>query len=231
MSILVTGFEPFGGSAQNPTAHLVAQLAAAAPEGVELQTAVLPVDRYAGPDQLIRTLIKTQPQQVLCLGEAGGRAVVSVERVAVNLLDFDIADNQENQPVDEPIQPEGPAAYFATLPVRRMVAQLVAAGIPAQISLSAGTYLCNQVMYTVLHYIHKHRLPIQAGFVHLPQLPAQVAAAGVSRPSMSLELQEKGVRLLIELLASGKIDDPHKKRDAPQAGAHGDISGGEPDTV
>jgi pyroglutamyl-peptidase len=175
MRLLLTGFEPFGGSEVNPSAQIVAQLAGTGVEGVDLVTAVLPVDRHHGPPRLIQAVLETEPEAVLCLGLAGRSPAMAIERVAVNLLDFRIADNSGNQFVDQLIVPDGPAAYFTTLPVRAMVEAVMAVGVPAELSLSAGAFLCNQVTYELLHYLTLEQLDIPAGFVHVPLLPEQAA--------------------------------------------------------
>lgn len=200
MKLLLTGFEPFGNSPLNPSEEVVHQLAQQEIEGVELLTVILPVERFTGPDTLIRTYISAQPDVVLSLGEAGGITAVTIERVAINLLDFSISDNGGHLVTDKPINADGPPAYFATLPTRPMVNALTEAGIPAQLSNSAGTFLCNQVMYEMLHYIHKHQLKTPAGFVHLPQLPQQTAGKNYPLPSMSLPLMVAGITAVIHTI-------------------------------
>ena len=143
MKILLTGFEPFNDSSNNPSEQVVRTLAGETIPGVCLVTAVLPVDVQAGPAALLRAWDDSQPEAVLCLGQASGRSVIAIERVAVNLLDFRIPDNAGNQFSDQPVEADGPAAYFTTLPVRSILERLTSRGIPAQLSLSAGAYLCN----------------------------------------------------------------------------------------
>jgi pyroglutamyl-peptidase len=202
MRVLLTGFEPFGSSKVNPSEQVVRALSAEPFPDVDLCTAILPVERQGGPAVLLQAVETHRPDAVLCLGEAGRRAAVSVERVAINLLDFGIADNAGSQVVDEPIVPGGPAAYFVTLPVRAMVASVQAAGVPAELSLSAGAFLCNQVTYELLHYLAEHQWAIPAGFVHLPLLPEQAVAAGIAAPTMSLETMCRGVQAAIETIAT-----------------------------
>lgn len=197
MKLLLTGFEPFAGSDVNPSAEIVARLARDGVAGVALATAVLPVDRYLGPATLIAAVQEAQPQAVLCLGLAGRDPFMAIERLAINLLDFRIADNSGQQFVDEPIVADGPAAYFTTLPVRAMRQAAVAAGVPTELSLSAGAFLCNQVTYELLHYLAKQRLAIPAGFVHVPFLPEQVAAQNMGRPSLSLATLCVGITAVI----------------------------------
>ena len=200
MRILLTGFEPFGGSAINPSEQVVKALSSSPAPGVELTTAVLPVDYQSGPQTLLDALARVQPRAVICLGEAARRPVVSLERVAINLLDFGIPDNSGAQVVDQPVISGAPAAYFATLPLRRMLTSIRAAGIPVEISLSAGSYLCNQVFYTLLHAIRENGSAAPAGFIHLPSLPEQVAQQKAALPSMALETSVRAVRIAIETL-------------------------------
>jgi pyroglutamyl-peptidase len=205
MRLLLTGFEPFGGSEVNPSAQIVAQLAGTGVEGVDLVTAVLPVDRHHGPPRLIQAVLETEPEAVLCLGLAGRSPAMAIERVAVNLLDFRIADNSGNQFVDQLIVPDGPAAYFTTLPVRAMVEAVMAVGVPAELSLSAGAFLCNQVTYELLHYLTLEQLDIPAGFVHVPLLPEQAAQKRPIMPSMSLEMMCVGITAVIQTIKKWQL--------------------------
>ena len=203
MKILLTGFEPFSESKINPSEQVVRTLARENIPGIELHTAILPVERVRGPQTLLDAVTRLQPEAVVCLGEASRRMAISIERVAINLLDYRIPDNAGQKIVDEPIARDGPAAYFCTLPVRAMYNAVRIAGIPAELSLSAGAYLCNQVTYVLLHHLAQNRMNIPAGFIHLPALPDQVAALDVLIPSMSLEAMARGVKAAIEVLGSG----------------------------
>jgi pyroglutamyl-peptidase len=205
MRLLLTGFEPFGGSKINPSQQIVERLEAEGFPGIELVTAILPVDRLRGPEKLLHALETTRPQAVLCLGEASSRAVLSIERLAVNLLNFRIPDNQGVQVEDEPILPGGPAAYFATLPIRKAFEAVKAAQVPAEISLSAGSYLCNQVFYTLLNFLMHQGLDIPAGFIHLPRLPEQAAVQGAAGPSMSLETSLRGITAVVKVLREAAL--------------------------
>lgn len=200
MKFLVTGFEPFGQSNINPSEQVVQALAGRQFEEFAVATAVLPVHRTDGPQTLLTLVQQLQPDAVVCLGEAGGRTAVSLERVAVNLLDFAIADNGGLTVQDEPIVAGGPAAYFTTLPVRTLQQAILAAGIPAELSLSAGAFLCNQVMYELLHFLGEQQLAIPAGFVHLPLLPEQAASQKPLRPSMALESMVTAVATILQIL-------------------------------
>jgi pyroglutamyl-peptidase len=201
MKILLTGFEPFNKSPINPSEQVVTVLAGETLPGVQLKTAVLPVDREGGPATLITAFDAAQPEAVLCLGQASRRAVISIERVAVNLLDYRIPDNAGNQVSDQFIVPGAPAAYFTTLPVREIYETLKEKGLPAELSLSAGAYLCNQVIYTLLHHLQNRGLDIPAGFIHLPDLPEQAAQHDSPRPSMSLETMIRGIRAALQVIA------------------------------
>lgn len=200
MKLLLTGFEPFGGSAINPSEQVVLALAHDDIEGVERRAVILPVDRVRTAATAIAAIQEFQPDAILSLGEASRRMAISIERVAINLMDYRIADNAGHQVMDEPIVPDGPAAYFVTLPVRAMLQAVRAAGVPAELSLSAGAFLCNQVTYAVLHYLGTKGLGIPAGFIHLPSLPEQAAKRDPLIPSMALETMVKGVRAAIGAL-------------------------------
>ena len=199
MKLLLTGFEPFGGSDVNPSQQIVQALAERRFESVELYTALLPVDSVRGPGEALAAIREFHPDTVLSLGQANGRAALSIERVAVNLADYAIPDNSGTRTVDQPIVAGGPAAYFVTLPVRAMLAAIEAADVPAELSLSAGTFLCNHVLYAVLHYIAANALPVRAGFIHLPSLPEQVIHRPPA-PSMSLETMITGISAAIKAI-------------------------------
>lgn len=194
MKLLLTGFEPFDASPINPSEQVVHVLERELLDGIKLHTAILPVERVRGPETLLRTIAQTQPEAIVCLGEASKRMAISIERVAINLLDYRIPDNAGQQVIDQPIVPGGPAAYFATLPVRAMFDAVRACGIPAELSTTAGTYLCNQVLYVMLHHISQKQMQIPAGFVHLPSLPVQAVKRDVSIPTMGLETMVTGVK-------------------------------------
>jgi pyroglutamyl-peptidase len=198
--ILLTCFEPFDGSPVNPSEQVACVLATDPPAGMDLHTATLPVDRHGAPSALLAALEATQPRAVLCLGEASRRPAVSIEHVAVNLMDYRIADNKGEQVSDLPVIPGAPAAYFSTLPMRRLLDALLAAGIPAELSLSAGAFLCNQIFFTLLHHLAENSKSFPAGFIHLPSLPQQAAAQPAPIASMSLETSVRAIRLLLEIL-------------------------------
>lgn len=194
MKLLLTGFEPFGGSPINPSEQTVLSIAHDGLPGVELRAVILPVDRTRSGATAVAAIREFKPDAVVSLGEATRRMVVSIERIGINLMDYRIADNAGNQISDAPIVPGGPAAYFTTLPVRAMYDAVRAAKVPAELSLSAGAFLCNQVTYEVLHYLETNNLAVPAGFIHLPALPEQVLDKSPLAPSMGLETTVRGVR-------------------------------------
>ena len=192
MAILLTGFEPFGGDARNPSADLLALLGGEHIDGQPIATAVLPCCFGAVGPALEAALTRHAPSLVLAIGQAGGRACLSFERVAINLLDARIADNDGAQPVDLPVIESAPPAYFTTLPVKAMAEAARAAGVPAELSLSAGTYVCNAAFFRLMHLLSAHP-HVRGGFLHIPFLPEQ-AARQPGAPSMALETVVIGVR-------------------------------------
>jgi pyroglutamyl-peptidase len=182
MKVLVTGFEPFGGDAVNSSADAVAALAARWAGPDELVTAVLPVafEQVRSADgPLLRLLDEHAPDIVVAVGLADGVTQVRVERVAINLMDARIPDNDGAQPVDAPVADGGPAARFATLPVKAAVAAVRAEGIPAGVSYSAGTYVCNASFYAVQHALAE-RPGVLSGFVHVPRSTEEVGGAAAA---------------------------------------------------
>jgi len=201
MKMLLTGFEAFGGSDRNPSGMIASSLNGSTLADFGIQSSILPVDRFNAPEKLLRSLREIQPDAVLCLGEAPRRPVISIERVAINLLDYPIKDNLGEQVKDLPIRVDGPAAYFVSIPARAILEALVAAGIPAELSLSAGAFLCNQVLYTLLDQLAQFESAIPAGFIHLPSLPEQVIDKSPQSPSMALETSTSAVKIAIEVIS------------------------------
>lgn len=214
MKVLVTGFEPFGGDPQNPTELIVKNLHGKVIDGTRVSGKILPVSVRKTAPELERSLAEVKPDIVINLGLAPTYSNIAVERVALNLIDARIPDNDGYQPIDEPIEKEAPIAYFSTLPVRAIVKELRNAGIPAVISYSAGTYLCNYVMFRTLHYSKLHGFPRKAGFIHVPYTPDQVVGKffllGKSTPSMCLETEieavERAIKTTIQYLKEGRED-------------------------
>ncbi|GAB4216880.1 MAG: pyroglutamyl-peptidase I [Roseiflexaceae bacterium] len=200
--VLLTGFEPFADRPLNVSAAAVAYLREHLPAGIDLHCALLPVTADQAPARISAALREIRPDVCLMLGQADGLATLAVERVALNLCDFRIADNGGLQLRDAPVVEGGPAAYFATVPTRAMVEAAQASGTPAGLSLSAGAFICNMVFYAALHTCAQQRLPTRCGFIHLPLLPIQVIGERPAPPSMDLETIAKGLRAMIELLRS-----------------------------
>ncbi|MCZ6636431.1 MAG: pyroglutamyl-peptidase I [bacterium] len=185
MKILVTGFEPWNKWDRNPSGEIAEALAGERMDGVEVVSTVLPVVHGEDIAQVVPLIQTHQPIAVVSLGLHGRASRIHVERVAIN---FKVVDGE-----DLPIVADGPAAYFATLPTREMRDAMNGVGVPAQLTYSAGTFLCNHVMYSVLHYLAEQGLDIPAGFLHLPPLPEHVAAGLCGGASMALAYTKKGV--------------------------------------
>jgi pyroglutamyl-peptidase len=193
--ILVTGFEPFGGERLNPSWEIVRAL----PDviaGHRVEKLRVPTEFGRSVEVTTRAIDKLKPELVLCIGQAGGRSRMSVERLANNVDDARIADNAGNQPLDERIASGAPAAYFCTLPVKAMVAAMTEAGVPAEVSNSAGTFVCNHLIYGVLHHIAARGLAARAGFMHVPFAEAQVLARP-DVPAMALASMVEGAKAAI----------------------------------
>jgi pyroglutamyl-peptidase len=201
--ILVTGFEPFTPHKVNPTEELARALDGQRVGDAVVRSAVLPVHHAEAAPRVRELLERVRPDAILHLGLAGGRARLAVERIAVNVMDYAVPDNAGCVKSDEPCVVSGPVAYFATLPVRAIVDRMVAAGIPAYVSDTAGTYLCNQTLYTTLHALAGEATCPRVGFIHVPLLPAMVAATGVDAPSMDLPLMRRGVEIALDVIAAG----------------------------
>lgn len=174
MNILVTAFDPFGGECINPAQQAVERLAVQIGDH-SISKLVVPTVFGKASEVVIEAMDRLQPDAVICVGQAGGRRSVTPERVAINMMDASIPDNVGRQPMDEPIVPDGPAAYFSTLPIKNMVQAIRDAGLPADVSNSAGTFVCNSLLYSVLHHAAVHVPEIRAAFIHVPYIPEQTA--------------------------------------------------------
>jgi pyroglutamyl-peptidase len=199
----VTGFEPFGAYKDNPSADVAHALDGRAVGGDTVRSATLPVHHASAAAAVARLVAEVAPRAIVHLGLAGGRARLALERVAVNVMDFEIADNAGYRATGEPCVPGGPAAYFSTLPLDTMLQALTAEGVPAYLSGSAGTYLCNQTFYTTRHLLESRGAHTPAGFVHLPLSPAMVAASGLDQPSMDVPLMIRAVEIALRAITSG----------------------------
>ncbi|MBV9863272.1 MAG: pyroglutamyl-peptidase I [Alphaproteobacteria bacterium] len=197
---LVTGFEPFGDDPRNPSVDAIRRLPRRLGT-LDLAVRELPTVFDRSRDLLARAVADLAPDIVLCVGLAGGRAELSLERVAVNIDDAPIPDNAGFRPIDRAIVTGGPAAYFTTLPIKAAVAALRAAELPASISNSAGTYVCNHVFYELMHLVAIAEHSLCAGFLHVPYLPSQVSRHP-GAPSMTLEEIVRGIQIVLSVTAA-----------------------------
>lgn len=206
MKILVTGFDSFGGEKINP-AYEAVKLLGDKIAGAEIVKCEIPIVFHKSFSVLKKEIEVSNPDVILCVGQAGGRFGVTPERVAINIDDARIPDNEENQPIDEKIHADGKEAYFSSLPIKAMVKHMRLAGVPSSVSNSAGTFVCNHIMYQVLCHIDKASSGKTAGFVHVPFIPEQV----VNKPnvsSMNLRDIKVGLHAGIEAIVAyhGKAD-------------------------
>ncbi len=172
MKLLLTAFEPFGGDEFNSTAEVLSLIPSEI-EGAQVVSVCLPVVFGKSVEILRETIERERPDAVICLGQAGGREALTPERIAINLEDASIPDNAGQKPVDEKIFADGPDAIFTTLPVKEMTEAIRKEGLPAQLSNSAGTFVCNQLMYGLMYYLEREFPGVRGGFLHLPYLKEQ----------------------------------------------------------
>jgi len=198
MKILLTGFEPFGGESINPAQEAV-QLVKDEIKGAQIVKCYVPVVFGKAIDTVHEALKKEIPDAVLLIGQAGGRYEITPERIAINCDDGRIPDNEGNQPVDQPVRADGPAAYFSTLPIKKMVQYIKAANVPAAVSNTAGTYVCNHLMYGVLYYLDKEFPNTIGGFMHVPYLHEQVMNKKETA-SLSKDDVVKGIEAALEAI-------------------------------
>lgn len=193
----MTGFAPFGGETVNPSWQAVQQIAAHWDGPEPLAIAELPVVFGESATVLREIMRKVRPDLAIAVGQSGGRTQITPERIAINVDDARIPDNAGNQPIDEPIAPDGPAAWFTTLPIKHAVAAMRAQGIPAAVSNSAGTYVCNHIFYQLMRIIAEEFPATRGGFVHVPFSLEQVAAAGTAQAALSVETIAAGLRIIL----------------------------------
>ncbi len=214
MKILITAFDPFGGESINPALEAV-KLMKDNIDGAEIVKLEIPTVFRKSIDKVTEAIVKEDPDVVLSIGQAGGRFEVTPERVAINVDDARIPDNEGNQPIDVPIYGDGAPAYFTTLPVKAMEEAIRSAGLPSSLSNSAGTFVCNHIMYGVLYQIEKMGKNIRAGFIHVPFIPEQVARRPAPAPCMSMvdiaKALEAAVSAIVKhdkdiVAVGGKID-------------------------
>ncbi|WP_290058644.1 pyroglutamyl-peptidase I [Amycolatopsis solani] len=201
--VLMTGFAPFGGEPVNPSWQAVSRLGGRRDDVAAVE---LPCEFAASLPALRAAVVAHRPSLVVCVGQAGGRSDVTPERVAINLIDARIPDNAGAQPVDVPVVPDGPTAYFSTLPVKACVAAVRAAGVPASVSHTAGTYVCNQVFYGLMHLLATEFPGVRGGFVHVPFSPEQVAASGKQAPSLGVDRMAEALAVLADTALKTTVD-------------------------
>ena len=190
--VLLTGFEPFGTATSHPSGEIVKQIS-----GDNIVTAILPVAYAQSAEALLGLIEHHKPDVVICLGQAEGRTQITPERIAINLDDARLADNEGVTRIDEPILVDGPVAYVSTLPIKEFVTVINAAGVPAAVSLSAGTFLCNHIFYVAQDALRGTK--VRSGFVHVPLMDEQ-AGEFPGLPTMPLDQMIKAVRTMLEVL-------------------------------
>ena len=202
---LLTGFDPFGGDTVNPSWEAVRRLRGERIAGHRVAVAKLPTAFERCGPVLQRAIARHKPSLVLCVGLAAGRSAISLERVALNLVDARIPDNDAKQPVDVPVIAGAPSAYFTRLPVKAIVQSLRKRGIPAEVSLSAGSFVCNAVAFHLAHHIALRAPALRGGFVHVPSLPG-LAAGSPGVPSMALDAIVDALRECVRIAATARRD-------------------------
>jgi len=203
--ILLTGFGPFGGEPVNPALEAVKLLEGRVLADHLLVTRELPVVRGECIDTLIQHIREVDPVLVVAIGQAGGRIEITPERVAINVDDYRIPDNGGNQPTNAPVVAGGPVGHWSTLPVKAMVKALKEHGIPASVSSSAGTFICNHLFYGLMHFLATEGGGRRGGFIHVPYLPEQAARLG-GQPSMGLETLVRGLEVAVTAAALNPAD-------------------------
>lgn len=201
-TLLITGFEPFGGDELNPALEAVKRLEGLQLEGARVVTCTVPVVLQTSIDAVIGAIKTHKPDYVMTVGQAGGRSAITPERVAINIDDYRIPDNEGNQPIDQKVVENGPDAYFSTLPIKAMVKAMQDKGIPAQLSNTAGTFVCNHLFYGVQHYLRDTN--INHGFVHIPLMTNQCLDG--SKPTMSLDTIVEGLAIAAQAIVDNDKD-------------------------
>lgn len=208
--ILLTGFEHFGNTEHNPAESVARTLDGKTVGESEVVSRIVPSSFFECIEFVQDSITEIKPEVVVMMGEYGGRATVSVERIAQNLNDgsrYQLKDNNGRILQGQMTVPDGPVAYYSTLPIRAMVKAMREAGVPSEISDTAGTFCCNHLMYGILHHIHVNELPIRAGWIHLPHLPQTAAMPeNLGAPSMSVETSSLGVEIALRAILENSQD-------------------------
>lgn len=203
--VLLTGFDPFGNESVNPAIEAVKKLEGKVLEGYTVEVLEVSTAFDSCIEELKLALKAVKPDVVICVGQAGGRSQMCLERVAINVNDARIADNEGNQPIDTPVVEDGPVGYWSTLPIKAIVEALRNQGIPASVSQTAGTFVCNHIFYGLMHQIMQMDRDVRGGFIHIPFLPEQ-AAKHPGQPSMALETIVQGLEYAIVTAINYKQD-------------------------
>jgi len=202
--VLLTGFEPFGGENTNPSMEIAKALDGYRGDEFVVHSAILPVVQHQSVERIVELIKEFDPNMVIALGVAVGRSAITPEKVAINFDDFRIPDNAGNQPIGEPIRADGAAAHFSTLPINLMTQEICMAQVSGAVSFTAGTFVCNHVMYGVLDYIKQQCLPIRAGFIHVPQ--ATEFCDDPDTPTIELVKMISAIRDAIAAAANASAD-------------------------
>ena len=213
MKLLLTAFDPFDGEPINPALEAV-KLVADIVGDVDIVKLEVPTVFGKSIAAVAAAIEKEKPDAVLCIGQAGGRYELTPERVAINLDDAVIEDNEGNQPVDAAIFEDGAPAYFSTLPIKAMAAKIREAGVPASVSNTAGTFVCNHLMYGVLYTLEKKYPGVRGGFMHVPFVTSQVVNRSAPAPSLALEQIVKGIEAAIAAIGENPENDNPSERAA-----------------
>lgn len=205
MKVLITGFDPFGGEKVNPAYEAVKMLPNKI-AGAQVITLEIPTVYTKSGEAVEKAMEEHNPDVVICVGQAGGRSSIMIEKVAINLAEARIKDNEGNQPMDTALHEDGETAYFTNLPCKAVVKELRDNKIPAHISYTAGTFVCNDVMYHVLYLIDKKYSHVRGGFIHVPYALEQVVDKPQGTCAMSIETITKGLELAIKAIVENEKD-------------------------
>lgn len=203
MRVLITGFDPFGGEKINPAWEAVKKIGEI--EGLEIIKYQIPTVFKKSAELLFKKIDEVNPEVVVCVGQAGGRYDITVERIGINIDDARIEDNEKNQPIDKKIFGDGENAYFSTIPIKAIVDEMKKNKIPASVSNTAGTFVCNHILYSLLYFLNKKKKKIRGGFIHVPYLTEQVIEKK-NMPYMNLETIVKGLEAALVAIKNNLED-------------------------
>lgn len=198
--ILLSGFDPFGGEPVNPACELLRIFDGKLLDGYRIVSQEIPTARFRAAETLLSAVTREDPAMVIALGQSGGSSELSVERVAINVDDYRIPDNDGSQPVDEPVVEGGPVAYWSTLPIRSMVRAMREVEVPASVSNSAGTFVCNHLFYRLMRFLEGEGNVRRGGFIHVPYMIEQAERLG--QPGLSLDAMARGLEAAVRAAAA-----------------------------